>query len=309
MASLPELCEQQVHQTVAQGDPEQHGIIRDALAGRIVDIVSRNRDSGRAERIMAESGGAEEQRSPSTELRTGSGAEEQGSKGAEEQGSRGESITPPPPLHPSAQLEAYVDRVIATYLREHDRVEALAAKDGVAWTELSGQLTDRAYHMLLRWQVPAAKAANEAEGCAQQACEAIFGEPFPYDVPFDAWSGRILVNLILQRYTRSKDLMDQNPGVLSLDQPGRGDARDDVSLHEFLVDESAESAFESIAVREWLIQAIAGLPSEAQRQVIIDTFFYELSDDEIARRLGKSKQAVYNLRHRALGHLRRISGA
>jgi DNA-directed RNA polymerase specialized sigma24 family protein len=40
--------------------------------------------------------------------------------------------------------------------------------------------------------------------------------------------------------------------------------------------------------------------------VIQDTFLRELDDAQIARRLGKSKQAVYNLRHRALARLQKI---
>lgn len=54
-----------------------------------------------------------------------------------------------------------------------------------------------------------------------------------------------------------------------------------------------------------MLDAIEQLRSKAQREIIIRTF-EELSDAQIAQQLGKSKQAVYNLRHRALARLKEI---
>ena len=262
-----QMCECRASEAVTEDDLEQHGTSREELVRHITNVVSQNIASGRAQRAMA----------------------------GQSPGGREE-----------LPLETYIDRVVNSYLREHGRVEALAAQDEAAWTELLEQLTGRAYNILLRLQVPPGRARGEAADFAQETCEVIFSHPFPCDVSFDAWATRILKNRILWRYTRSRDLIDREPRILSLDRPGRSETGDDLSLYNLLADESGTSAFERLEVREWLIQAIARLRSQAQQQVIIDTFFYELSDEEIAKRLGKTKQAVYNLRFRALRRLKQI---
>ncbi len=183
-------------------------------------------------------------------------------------------------------------------------MERLAVPDNAEWMQFSTQLAARAYAALLHLQIPNGKAASEAVDFAQEACERIFVSPFPYDVSFDAWASRILKNCILQRYTRSRDLTDRNPGVMSLDQPEQSAESDQFSLHELVASAPGASAFDHVEVREWLMQAIACLPSPAQQQVIIDTFFHELDDEEIARRLDKTKNAIQVLRHRALRTLR-----
>jgi len=78
-------------------------------------------------------------------------------------------------------------------------------------------------------------------------------------------------------------------------------------MYELLDDGRADAAFERLEARLWLSQALAHLGSEAQQQVIIDKYFYELGDEEIARRMGKSTQAVWSLRHRGLRNLRRVT--
>ena len=264
---IPQMCERRVSQAVTEDDLEQCGTSREEFVRHITDIVSRNVASGRAQRVMAR----------------------QSTEGREE-----------------LPLETYIDRVVNSYRQEHGRVEALAAQDEAAWTELLDQLTGRAYNILLRFQVPPGRARGEAADFAQATCQVIFNHPFPCDVSFDAWATLILKNRILWRYTRSQDLPDREPRILSLDRPGQSETGDDFSLYDLLTDDSGTSAFESLEVREWLIQAIACLRSRAQQQVIIDGFFYELSDEEIAKRLGKTKQAVYNLRHRALRGLKEI---
>ena len=264
---IPQMCERRVSQAVTEDDLEQCGTSREEFVRHITDIVSRNVASGRAQRVMAR----------------------QSTEGREE-----------------LPLETYIDRVVNSYRQEHGRVEALAAQDEAAWTELLDQLTGRAYNILLRFQVPPGRARGEAADFAQATCQVIFNHPFPCDVSFDAWATLILKNRILWRDTRSQDLIDRRPGIISLDRPGQSETGDDFSLYDLLTDDSGTSAFERLEVREWLIQAIACLRSRAQQQVIIDGFFYELSDEEIAKRLGKTKQAVYNLRHRALRGLKEI---
>lgn len=210
-------------------------------------------------------------------------------------------------------LDAYIQRVIACFLAEHHRLDRLASCDEAAWRRLFEQLAGRAYHMLLRLDVPPPRANVEAGDFAQEACELIFSNVFPYDVVFDAWATVILRRQINKRYKVSRDVMDRYQHRQSLDRPEPDRAAtliEGVSLHELLSDKAGDSpaaAFESLAVQEWLLQGIAHL-RRTQRQVIMDTFFNGLSDEEIAHRLGRTRQAVYNLRHRALRHLGQILG-
>lgn len=283
-ASILQACERRVSQTLTQANLDQAGTSREALVEHIARIISRNLASGRMGRVI--------------------GAAGQGDLGVPPDGD--DMLPAPDSLAGTGQMEAYVDRVITHYLQEHRRVEGLAAQHDAEWAQLVQQLAGRAYHMLVRMQVPSARALSEAAEFAQVSCEAIFSHPFPYDVPFDAWATRILKNCILQRYTRSQDMIDRQPEMTSLDRPGLSEAEGDFSLYDLLADTSGIAAFERIEVREWLIQAIAHLHSQAQQQVIVDTFFYELSDEEIAARLGKTKNAVQILRHRALRRLKQI---
>jgi RNA polymerase sigma factor (sigma-70 family) len=57
-----------------------------------------------------------------------------------------------------------------------------------------------------------------------------------------------------------------------------------------------------------LIDAIEQMPSRQRRAVILYTYYEELSDEEIAHVIGKSRNAVQTLRHRALRQLRSLLG-
>ena len=195
-------------------------------------------------------------------------------------------------------LIPYVDRIISIVLTEHQRLDRLVARDSYTWTELFSQLTRRA-QVMLAWLGHQTAIATEAADFAQEACEAIFDDVFPFDVAFDAWATRILKNRILQRRTRSRDLLDQDVEVMSLDRPHPTHGQEDLSLHEVLADSSL-AEFEQAEVQAWLLQAIGRLPSSPQQQVIINLYFYDMSEEETALRLGKSIQAIYNLKHRAL---------
>lgn len=202
------------------------------------------------------------------------------------------------------QVEKYTDRVIVVYLAEHERVELLADGDDATWSCLQEMLSRRAYHMLRQWSVAGLHPKDEAADFGQQACEAIYSANFPYDVAFNAWATVILHNLIRKRYTRSRDLIDRLIDIESLDNPGDSPFDDLSSPHELLHDPTAETLYERVDIRQELMEAIRQLPTRAQQNVIIYTYLYGWSDDRIARKLGKTKQAVYNLRHRALQQLK-----
>lgn len=288
-ATLRQICRACVHNVVAQYDLDSYGTTTDVVEKRVAGIVLRNIASGRARRVLA--GGRASGRS----------------KGRREvpRSSGGNGECSSPSVQDTA-LAAYVDQVTETYLREHRRVEALVREDAQAWNDVFKQVAARAYSILCRYNVPAARARTEAQDDAQHVCEIIFKTPFPYDVSFDAWTTVILRNCILQRRTRSPDLMDRENTMMSLDRPSSEADTQDFSLYQLLEDASSTDPLEQIAVQEWLLQAIGRLPSDAQQQVIIDTYFYGIDSDEIACRLGRSTQAVYNLRHRALKRLRKI---
>jgi RNA polymerase sigma factor (sigma-70 family) len=238
------------------------------LAESVAQIVARNLKSGRAQRVT-------------TIQRNTTSADNQ------------------------VGLETYIDRVITTYLKEHRRIARLADRDNAEWALLFEQLSNRAYNMLLRWRVPSDLATDRSIDFAQDTCEIIFVHPYPFDVNFDAWATLILKNRILGQYTRSRDLLDQAALMYSLDQQDPDGDNNSFSWHDLLADETTP-AFERAEIQELLLQAIDRLPSRSQQQVIIYIYFDELNEAEIAQRLHKSEQAIYNLKHRALGHLRQI---
>jgi DNA-directed RNA polymerase specialized sigma24 family protein len=203
-------------------------------------------------------------------------------------------------------FEAYIDRIVVHFLREYDRVRSLAAPDDAAWKQLYEQLTQRSYRVLLRLHVAPDRARSEAPDFSQETCELIFRTYFPFDVPLDAWTTRILTNCILQRYTRSLDVTDRTPMPLSFD--GITEDSDEVSFSFFecLSDAAALDPLNQIVVKELLERSIASLRSRAQQQVILGTFFYGMSDAELAHGLQKSVGAVHILRHRALGALQQM---
>ncbi len=202
------------------------------------------------------------------------------------------------------QIDQYIDRVIAAFLVEHDRLDRLAAGEADAWARLFQQLAQRAQWLLNRIATSPA-TAPEAIEFAQAACEAIFRSTFPCDVSFDAWATLVLKNIIWQRYQRSRDLLDRNSQVESLENASTAEPGAEFSLHELLADPNS-NVFDQPEVREWLLTALDQLSSVTQERVLIELYFNERSIPEVAQRLGRSVQAVYNLKHRALLELKSI---
>ncbi len=264
-------CKLRVEAIVSPSDLEQYNISQAVLIEHIVKLVYQNVKSGRIQRVIAGQMDKEQHKSEA-------------------------------PL-----LKEYLDRLIVTYKAEHSRIKKLADKDDKEWQHLFEQLTNRAYYMLLRLQISPVQAESTAVDFAQECCTTIFIKIFPCDVPFDAWSTKILNNLILQRYTRSRDLIDRkSTSIISVDQPAQDVSSEQFSLHELITDDFSISAFERIELQEWLLKAITHLPSPSQQDVIIYTYFYDLSDNDIAQQIDKTKNAVYILRHRALQQLQKI---
>jgi RNA polymerase sigma factor (sigma-70 family) len=204
------------------------------------------------------------------------------------------------------QLERYVDAVISIYLTEHHRVEQLAERDDEKWVRLHALLIRRAFGILQRWPAAGLHLKDEAADFAQQACVSIFSAIFPFDVPFEAWATVILANHIRQRHMRSRDLIDRTPAIESLDQRKGGASDDTTSPYETLIDPAADDLFERKYRKRYIVDAIGRLSSQAQQNVVIYSYFYDWSDEQLAESMGKTKQAIYSLRHRALHQLRQI---
>jgi RNA polymerase sigma factor (sigma-70 family) len=202
----------------------------------------------------------------------------------------------------------YQLRVIRTFQDEQTRYDALYRGEMEAWETLTRQLTQAAQRMLLHSRFGHLYAREQAAEMSQQACEHIFAAAYPWDISFDLWAHTIVRNIFLQRYTRSHDLMDR--------EIMKGDPLELEEIHgRAYLDFQAESCTCSAAQHEQnyldaseLIQAIEQMQSRQRRAVILYTYYEELSDEEIAHVIGKSRNAVQTLRHRALRQLRTLLG-
>jgi RNA polymerase sigma factor (sigma-70 family) len=138
-----------------------------------------------------------------------------------------------------------------------------------------------------------------AEEYAQEACHQIYQAHYPFDVPFEAWAKRITLNCVLERQQRSRDLLDQGTFIHTDVESPILSLLVELSFSEY-------NPFEYVDWRLILLDAIEELPSEAQRKVILLGFFYGWSTEELSKNLDRSRQAIYNLRDRALKALRSI---
>ena len=206
---------------------------------------------------------------------------------------------------PSFSLRDYI-RIVIFYLScEHRRISDLERGDPAAWLALCDFLARRAQHYIEQLK-DGVQAHALALDFAHDACLTIFEKAYPFDVAFEAWATVILKNAITTHYTRSGDASDRIRRRLSLEGTNSSEREAGTPLHELLPDERSPVPFQKIEDQELLREILDQLPRTAQRKVIEYTFFYEQDDDEIAKRLGRSKQAVYNLRNRALVKLKSI---
>jgi RNA polymerase sigma-70 factor (ECF subfamily) len=104
---------------------------------------------------------------------------------------------------------------------------------------------------------------------------------------FDAWLYRIAHNQAMTELRRP-----QTSTIEGAPEPADPDRRG-----------APERAVEASADAEAIREALAALP-EAQREVLQLRFFQELSSGEVARRMGKTEQAVHALQYRAIANLR-----
>jgi RNA polymerase sigma factor (sigma-70 family) len=195
-------------------------------------------------------------------------------------------------------LASYVQKVADTLQAESGRLRALAGADDEAWQSLHQLLCNRAYQLLLGRGVSQAEASERAHDFAQETCLAIYQGRYPADVPYTAWARRVLTNIVYQVLYRRPDLLDDRQCArLTVDSDEAGGVPEPE-------DPDALAPRQPVEDRAVVERAIDSLPCASQREVLrLD--LAGCSDVEIAARTGRSVQAVYNLRHRAVRTLRR----
>jgi RNA polymerase sigma factor (sigma-70 family) len=202
---------------------------------------------------------------------------------------------------------AYQHRVKTVFDADSERILALHRHNEQAWQALIGELTNKAISYLTRFGFSPECACDRAAEMAQETCECALAHSYPCDVPLNYWLYTILKNKNLHVFSRSLDLLDRNPTVDSLDDLEERGVH--ISARSFTCtsdNHSAEDPSYSSAQMDAFIHAINQMQSEERRLVVAYTYFADMTDDEIAARLHKSKAVVHILRHRALKQLRTL---
>jgi len=208
-----------------------------------------------------------------------------------------------------AAIQAYANRVAAGYEEQHTRVEPLQQGEAKAWTTLRCWLEKCARSRLQRqFYLEGENLQYEVEELVQDTCEAILTTYFPYDVIFEAWVSCILHNLIRRHYRAAKvrhciTFADMMAETLS---PGGPNAEEQEWEWEF---PDPCQPLESWELHNLFEDLLAQLPTEEQRQVTRLTYILGWDAEAIATQMGKTRQAVYNLRNRGLTNLQCLLSA
>jgi len=197
----------------------------------------------------------------------------------------------------------YAEQILAELLAEWDRVSALRQGDSARWGAIIGRMERLAY----RWLGPSGRelwAAWEARVVASKTCadlwEWLQTNFYPFDVPFDRWSARALVNRLHE--AARKQRLQARRVTESLDRPVFDQK---LTYGELIQTRSLEEWLEREANREALLQALEELDARQARLIRL-WYLEDWSADEIAADLGLQIGNVYVLRHRAIQKLRTI---
>lgn len=187
--------------------------------------------------------------------------------------------------------EEYTELVTNYYVVHHDFVSQLMQGSKEAWEQLWRKLFRAAYTLLLRRNWDPEAAYIRAQEATQDACLSIYCQIYPYDCPLDAWIFSILRHHVFRSHHRPRNPLDL-PNVI---EPLEKSSQLAADFEDFV----------SIERLEVLSHAISQLRSVAQQQVIDFLYFQGISTEEIAQKLNKTPQAIYNLKERALANLRK----
>lgn len=201
----------------------------------------------------------------------------------------------------------YAHIVTSHYIKNHDRIIALSQGNSLEWQNLWERLYRLAYHQLVKYGWDQETAQKRAEEVVQDSCLTIYHHRYPFDCSFDAWSAFIMLNTLKRSYLRTHNPLDVPGGITALSTiDDNGEGSDEWSKAQFIAQGESVETFRVLDDREQLFWAIQQLPSLAQRQVIVGMFFEGLSAADMAKQLGRTNQAVFNLKHQAMTKLHHL---
>lgn len=194
-------------------------------------------------------------------------------------------------------LNAYVRRVVDTYISEQPKVEAiLHQRDPQAWQAFYR-------NQLRRWVYAALKKHRQVDilnynrqsidTITQEAAAVIFEKHYHYEVPFIAWAKTVVVNCMyneIRLNTKSRKQREFDPEG--------GQAQLAGSVEKLL--EKAESNRE---LQQILNLGVASLPP-SQKEVIEKHFFEAVPLQELAHDLEITSNAVYQRKIQGLKKLK-----
>ena len=202
--------------------------------------------------------------------------------------------------------DSYIDDIARTIIREEPRVRALLDKDDAAWQAMLDTIYRRVRANLRRsfsylpLKVPFdALTVDMAHHCARVVWLRL--PAFPYDTSLDAWVA-VLVAYEISALRRRSDFKWNNY-ARSLEEP-LTDQPGAPRLQDSLEDERMREAWEVWEMRH-VVDGYLDHLSPDQQEVIRRGLQGE-DTESIARRMGRSREAVYALRSRAVKALRRM---
>ena len=201
----------------------------------------------------------------------------------------------------SSSLTTYAQQVLTHVMAEWERIESLLAGDGGCWAVLLQHLERVAYY----WLGPHGReewARWEAREAAAQTCADLWHwlkcKPFPFDVPFDHWSERVLRNRLTDsvRY-RNRDARHV---VDSLDRP----CVEDGDPHGELLPTDDMGVWLELESRREVVRKAWRRLEQRQARILHLWYLEGWSVDEIAAETLLQVDHIYVLKHRGLKKLR-----
>lgn len=199
-------------------------------------------------------------------------------------------------LTSSTRLDQYVSRLAANYKELSGYIQALQIeKDEALWKELFQQLAKWTYAYLIRKGFQFGPNTLEiAIGQATEASIQLLNSHFPYDVAFDLWCHRLVINTCA-KFLRSQGRRASHLPTLS--QPFEDFAEAIKSP------ENPELQVETEAFHLRLNSALTNL-APARMHVVQGYYFHGKDFRALAKELGKSVAAIHSLHFHALNDLR-----
>ncbi len=200
-------------------------------------------------------------------------------------------------------LMRYANQILTVLESELDLIEGLKAGDRVRWAMVLKTLEARAERWFGRHSLSGCHDSAEVAGhTCMDLWAALCEKPYPFDVPFDHWSARALLNRMRQA-VRDSLIRDQHI-TDSLDRT-LGTSPGGPRVGEIIAERASLDWLDRVADRDALWQALACI-QPLQAEVLVLLYLEEMPVKEVAARLGLNRNHVYQLRGRSLIALRDI---